>query len=72
VLKTLDNAEVRSRAMGRALKKVEALPDAQVPHLIPMDKDHDHDHDNDTDTDPDSMSDPMSDSSSPNSGGSLL
>ncbi len=64
VLKTLDNAEVRSRAMGRALKKVEALPDAQVPHLIPMDKDHD----NDTDTDPDSMSD----SSSPNSGGSLL
>ncbi len=66
VLKTLDNAEVRSRAMGRALKKVEALPDAQVPHLIPMDKDHD------TDTDPDSMSDPMSDSSSPNSGGSLL
>jgi DNA recombination protein RmuC len=72
VLKTLDNAEVRSRAMGRALKKVEALPDAQVPHLIPMDKDHDHDHDNDTDTDPDSMSDPMSDSSSPNSSGSLL
>ena len=66
VLKTLDNAEVRSRAMGRALKKVEALPDAQVPQLIPMDKDHD------TDTDPDSMSDPMSDSSSPNSGGSLL
>ena len=64
VLKTLDNAEVRSRAMGRALKKVEALPDAQVPHLIPMDKDHD----TDTDTDPDSMSD----SSSPNSSGSLL
>lgn len=62
VLKTLDNAEVRSRAMGRALKKVEALPDAQVPHLIPMDKDHD------TDTDPDSMPE----SSSPNSGGSLL
>ncbi|TRZ65739.1 MAG: DNA recombination protein RmuC [Comamonadaceae bacterium] len=66
VLKTLDTAEVRSRAMGRALKKVEALPDAQVPQLIPMDKDHD------TDTDPDSMSDPMSDSSSPNSSGSLL
>ena len=66
VLKTLDNAEVRSRAMGRALKKVEALPDAQVPQLIPMDKDHD------TDTDPDSMSDPMSVSSSPNSSGSLL
>jgi DNA recombination protein RmuC len=66
VLKTLDNAEVRSRAMGRALKKVEALPDAQVPQLIPMDKDHD------TDTDPVSMSDPLSDSSSPISGGSLL
>jgi DNA recombination protein RmuC len=66
VLKTLDNAEVRSRAMGRALKKVEALPDAQVSQLIPMDKDHD------TDTDPDSMSDPMSDSSWPNSSGSLL
>ena len=64
VLKTLDNAEVRSRAMGRALKKVEALPDAQVPHLIPMDKDHD----TDTDTDPDSMPE----SASPNSGGSLL
>ena len=62
VLKTLDNAEVRSRAMGRALKKVEALPDAQVPYLIPMDKDHD------TDTDPDSMPE----SASPNSGGSLL
>jgi DNA recombination protein RmuC len=62
VLKTLDNAEVRSRAMGRALKKVEALPDAQVPHLIPMDKDHD------TDIDPDSMPE----SASPNSGGSLL
>jgi DNA recombination protein RmuC len=62
VLKTLDNAEVRSRAMGRALKKVEALPDAQVPHLIPMDKDHD------TETDPDSMSD----SSSPNSSGSFM
>ena len=66
VLKTLDNAEVRSRAMGRALKKVEALPDALVPHLIPMDKDHDTD--TDTDTDPDSMPE----SASPNSGGSLL
>jgi len=38
------------------------LPDAQVPHLIPMDKDHD------TDIDPDSMPE----SASPNSGGSLL
>ena len=43
VLKTLDNAETRSRAMGRALKKVEALPDAQVAALIPLDKDFDSD-----------------------------
>ena len=43
VLKTLDSAETRSRAMGRALKKVEALPDTQVPALIPMDKDFDND-----------------------------
>ena len=62
VLKTLDNAEVRSRAMGRALKKVEALPDAQVPHLIPMDKDHDTD----------SNLDSTSEFSSPHAGGSLL
>lgn len=62
VLKTLDNAEVRSRAMGRALKKVEALPDAQVPHLIPMDKDHDTD----------SHLDSTSELSSPHAGGSLL
>ena len=62
VLKPLDNAEVRSRAMGRALKKVEALPDAQVPHLIPMDKDHDTD----------SNLDSTSEFSSPNAGGSLL
>lgn len=62
VLKTLDNAEVRSRAMGRALKKVEALPDAQVPHLIPMDKDHDSD----------GHLDSTSELSSPPAGGSLL
>ena len=43
VLKTLDSAETRSRAMGRALKKVEALPEAQVPALIPLDKDFDGD-----------------------------
>ena len=43
VLKTLDSAETRSRAMGRALKKVEALPDTQVPALIPLDKDFDSD-----------------------------
>ena len=41
VLKTLDSAETRSRAMGRALKKVEAWPDAQVPTLILVDKDFD-------------------------------
>jgi DNA recombination protein RmuC len=43
VLKTLDSAETRSRAMGRALKKVEALPDTQVQALIPVDKDFDTD-----------------------------
>jgi DNA recombination protein RmuC len=37
VLKTLDNAEVRSRAMGRALKKVEALPDPVAGLLIASD-----------------------------------
>ena len=41
VLNTLDNAETRSRAMGRALKKVEALPDGQAQALIPTDKDQD-------------------------------
>ncbi len=45
VLKTLDSAETRSRAMGRALKKVEALPDGQVQALIPMDKDFDSEPD---------------------------
>ena len=43
VLKTLDVAEVRSRAMGRALKKVESLPESQVAALIPQDKDFDSD-----------------------------
>lgn len=43
VLKTIDGAETRSRAMGRALKKVEALPDAQAQALIPADKDFDRD-----------------------------
>ena len=43
VLKTLDNAEARSRAMGRALKKVEGLPEVQATGLIPMDKDFDSD-----------------------------
>jgi DNA recombination protein RmuC len=38
VLKTLDSAEVRSRAMGRALKKVEMLPDGQTQALLPIDQ----------------------------------
>jgi DNA recombination protein RmuC len=41
VLKTLDNAETRSRAMSRVLKKVDALPDPQAQALIPFDKDFD-------------------------------
>lgn len=45
VLKTLDSAEVRSRAMGRALKKVEALPDTQAQALLPIDRDLDRDLD---------------------------
>ena len=45
VLKTLDTAHVRSRAMGRALKKVEALPDAQSQTLIPADRDFDREPD---------------------------
>lgn len=36
VLNTLDSAEVRSRAMGRALKQVEALPDVQAKALLPL------------------------------------
>ena len=41
VLKTLDNAHVRSRAMDRALKKVETLPDTQAQALIAVDRDLD-------------------------------
>jgi DNA recombination protein RmuC len=37
VLKTLDNAQVRSRAMDRALKKVETLPDGPAQTLIAVD-----------------------------------
>jgi DNA recombination protein RmuC len=37
VLKTLDNAQVRSRAMDRALRKVETLPDAQAQTLVAVD-----------------------------------
>jgi DNA recombination protein RmuC len=41
VLKTLTDADVRTRAMGRALKKVEALPETHAQALLPMDKDFD-------------------------------
>ncbi|MCU0956165.1 MAG: DNA recombination protein RmuC [Hydrogenophaga sp.] len=37
VLNTLDAAEVRSRAMGRALKTVEALPQDKAQTLLPLD-----------------------------------
>jgi DNA recombination protein RmuC len=39
VLNTLDNAEVRSRALGRVLKKVEALPETQAQALLPLERD---------------------------------
>jgi len=45
VLKTLDSAETRSRAMGRALKQVESLSETQVQVLIPVDKDFDAERD---------------------------
>ncbi len=37
VLNTLDAAETRSRAMGRALKTVEALPQERAQSLLPLD-----------------------------------
>ena len=45
VLKTIDGAQTRSRAMGRALKRVEALPDSQSQALIPVDRDFDKEAD---------------------------
>ena len=39
VLKSLDNAETRSRAMTRVLKQVEALPESQAQSLLPTDPD---------------------------------
>ena len=45
VLKTLDSAHTRSRAMGRALKQVEALPEAQTQALIPAQRDVDREPD---------------------------
>jgi DNA recombination protein RmuC len=41
VLKTIDGAQTRSRAMGRALKNVEALSDTQSAVLIVHDADFD-------------------------------
>ena len=41
VLKTIDNAQTRSRAMGRALKNVEALSETQSTALIVHDLDFD-------------------------------
>jgi len=41
VLKTIDGAQTRSRAMGRALKNVEALSDTQSAALIVQDADFD-------------------------------
>ncbi|WP_309682981.1 DNA recombination protein RmuC [Polaromonas sp.] len=41
VLNTLSSAEQRSRVMGKALRNVEALPEADSARLIPLDKDVD-------------------------------
>jgi DNA recombination protein RmuC len=48
VLNTLDSAETRSRAMGRALKKVDALSEPETQALLPADRDFDRDADADT------------------------
>jgi DNA recombination protein RmuC len=37
VLNTLDKAQTRSNVMHRALRQVEALPEGQVPGLLPDD-----------------------------------
>ncbi|MDH5204117.1 MAG: DNA recombination protein RmuC [Hylemonella sp.] len=39
VLNTLDRAQTRSNVMSRALRQVEALPEAQAQALLPQDKD---------------------------------
>lgn len=41
VLNTLSSAEQRSRVMGKALRNVEALPEADSARLIPLDKEMD-------------------------------
>jgi DNA recombination protein RmuC len=38
VINTLDEADVRTRGMTRALKEVEALPEAETQNLLPLDK----------------------------------
>ena len=38
VLSTLSSAEQRSRVMGKALRNIEALPDAEAQRLIPLEK----------------------------------
>ena len=45
VLKTLDVAQVRTRAMDRALKKVEELPDSRAQALVAVDRDLDREPD---------------------------
>ena len=41
VLKTIDSAEQRSRAMGRVLKNVEALGAPEAEALLPMEREGD-------------------------------
>ncbi|RYF31046.1 MAG: DNA recombination protein RmuC, partial [Comamonadaceae bacterium] len=41
VLNTLDQAQTRSNVMHRALRQVEALPDAQAEALLPSTADGD-------------------------------
>ena len=41
VLNTLSSAEQRSRVMGKALRNVEALPEADSARMIPLDKEAD-------------------------------
>jgi DNA recombination protein RmuC len=41
VLNTLSSAEQRSRVMGKALRNIEALPEADAARLIPLDKESD-------------------------------
>jgi len=45
VLKTIDSAQTRSRAMDRALRQVESLPDPQAGALLPAQHDPDADPD---------------------------